>query len=257
MSKQVTISSLVRQAARSEAEFVAVLNQIFAEEDAERIGDFFDRLNVPRSVLDEGLDLTGPLPEIEATHTIESYEAEKHVSDGMQKYLERHLKKIKWHAQHPSVEGARNALLITRGAMIVTSVRLTRLHKLLGLKDELTPQEWWTARELINRTYLTFRHFLLQVGGAWVDAMSATADREELENLLGNFYELIDGLIRRLEEHRNAIEDRRMELTVLPPGLEPVKPPVYFGGDLMGKGPWQQFWRVMEDRSHHFREALA
>jgi hypothetical protein len=48
-----------------------------------------------------------------------------------------------------------------------------------------------------------------------------------------------------------------MELTVVPVGFDPVKPPVYFGGDLLGRGPWKQFWNAIEDRSLHFREALG
>ncbi|MEO0603580.1 MAG: hypothetical protein AAF211_19225, partial [Myxococcota bacterium] len=49
MSKQATIASLIRTAAKSEAEFVEVMDQIFEDDDVERIFEFFDRLNIPRS----------------------------------------------------------------------------------------------------------------------------------------------------------------------------------------------------------------
>ena len=87
--------------------------------------------------------------------------------------------------------------------------------------------------------------------------MSTAAPREQVEELIGRFFEQVDGTIRKLEEHRHRFEERRLELTVLPPGFDPVKPPNYFGGDLLARGPWKQFWVMIENKSHHFREALA
>ncbi|MCB9663063.1 MAG: hypothetical protein H6732_03045 [Alphaproteobacteria bacterium] len=256
MSKTVTISSLVRQAAKSETDFVSTVEQVFAEEPYDRVADFFDRLNIPRSV--EGDALQEPIATLTATcHKVGEYAEEQQISNGMQKYMERHQKKLKWHAQRPSIEGGRNVLLLAREAMLVTELRLARLHALLQTKDELTPQEWAIARELMNRSYLAFRDVLAQVGGAWIDAATTQLDRQDLEELLGNFYEIVDHAVRRLEEHREKIEERRQALAVLPPGFDPVKPPIYFGGDLMGRGPWKQFWNVVEDRAHHFREALS
>lgn len=255
MSKQ-TISSLVRQAARSEADFLVVIEQVFIEETAPRIAEFFDRLNIPRSV--EGENLAEPLPALEqAVAAVKSYDDERQINNGIQKYMDRHLKKLKWHAQRPTMEGSRNVLLLMRQGIAITELRLRRLVMLLRLKDELTPEEWSIARDIMNRAYMSFRHYLTQLGGQWIDAAITTLERADLEQLVGNFYELVDSTVRRLEEHRVRIEQRRVELTVLPPGFDPVKPPVYFGGDLLGRGPWKQFWTAIEDRSHHFREALG
>lgn len=251
-----TISSLVRSAAKSEAEFTQSVLTIFEEKDHERIHEFFDKLNIPRSV--EGEAFNEPLPVLLAgVEYVTGYHEEHLINQGVQKYMDRHEKKLKWHAQRPSMEGARNVLLLMREAMSVTELRLTRLQNLMRTKDELTPAEWAIARELMNRAYLSFRNFLNQVGGHWIDAMLATSDRSELEEMIGNYYELIDATIRKLEEHRFKLEERRAELTVVPEGFDPVKPPNYFGGDLLGRGPWKQFWLLIEARSHHFREALA
>ncbi len=256
MSKVVTISSLVRQAAKSEAEFHAIMHSVFAEEPFERVAEFFDRLNIPRSV--EGDNFDAPLDPVDASgkHTL-TFDQEHLIHTGIQKYMERHLKKLKWHAARPSTEGSRNVLLLMREGMSVTDLRLQRIQSLLRSKDELTAVEWAKVREMINRAYLAFRNFLVQTGGAWIDAVSQTLDRDELEGMLGSYYELIDATIRQLEAHRNRIEERRMELTVCPEGFDPVKPPIYFGGDLLGRGPWKQYWSTLEDRAHHFREALS
>ena len=62
-AKVATIASLVRIAARNEADFVASTLQVFAEEKPERSAEFFDRLNIPRSQGGEGL--LEPLPTLE------------------------------------------------------------------------------------------------------------------------------------------------------------------------------------------------
>jgi hypothetical protein len=67
----------------------------------------------------------------------------------------------------------------------------------------------------------------------------------------------VDAQIQRLEKARDEIEIRRREMAVLPPGFPPVKPPVYFHGDLLGKGPWKLFWQSLADRAHHFRETVG
>ncbi len=44
---------------------------------------------------------------------------------------------------------------------------------------------------------------------------------------------------------------------MLPEGFPPVKPPLYFHGDLLGKGPWKLYWNTVKGRAHNFREAVA
>ncbi len=258
MSKTSTIASLVRQAAKDEGEFINIIIGVFEEEDIERAWEFFDRLNIPRSH-GTGGDHLAPLPSLERPICLRlwDFEGEAKLSAGVQRFLDRHERKIKWHAGHPSIEGIDNVLLLCRAAMMTTALRLRRLRLLLDSKHELTPLEWSISRELMNRSYLSFRNFLNLAASDWIDAMHASTPRDELAEKLGNFYELIDAHVRLLEEHRNAIEERRQLLTVVPEGYPPVKPPNYFGGDLLGRGPWKQYWATLNSRAHHFREALG
>lgn len=258
MSKVATIASLVRAAAKEESEFISTIVGVFEEDDPERIAEFFDRLNIPRSVgAEEGL--TDALPVLEDAACLKTwgFEEEAAISRGIQRFLDRHERKIKWHSTHPSIEGTENVLLLFRAAMIVTNLRLRRLRKLLASKDELTPPEWAIARELMNRGYLSFRNFLNVTAGDWIDAVLSALPREELTEKLGSFYEIVDQEVRWLEEQRDLLEERRQELTVVPEGFAPVKPPNYFGGDLLGRGPWKQYWAGLNSRAHHFREALG
>ena len=256
MSKQATITSLNRQAAKEEPQFIEICQMVLDEEPLERVAEFFDSLNIPRSV--------GSAHTLEAMHSfsivadrIGTYAQEKAISDGMQKFLERHVRKIKWHSTHPSIEGSENVLLLTRCAIMVTEARTKRLELLLKSQDELDPTEWSYAREIMNKAYLAFRNFLVMLAGAWIDAMQTAVTPDALNERLGNFYEFVDAQIRRLEEARDRIEDRRMELTVIPEFYPPVKPPAYFAGDLMARGPWKQFWAVIDTKAHQFREVAG
>ena len=69
MSKQATIASLVRTAAKTEAEFMSTIESIFEEDEVDRIWEFFDRLNIPRSQGSEE-ELQAPLPDIAGPATI-------------------------------------------------------------------------------------------------------------------------------------------------------------------------------------------
>ena len=256
--KQATIASLVRTAAKTEAEFMSTVEGIFEEDDVDRIWEFFDRLNIPRSQGAED-NLLAAIPESKGIAMTKKfpYESELKISNGIQRFLDRHERKIKWHATHPAMDGVDNVMLLFRAAMSITNLRLTRLKLLLAGKDELSPEEWSNARKLMNNSFLSFRNFLSLVAGEWVDAMTSTVPREELAAKLGRFYELVDSEIQRLEKLKDELEGRRRELAVVPDGYPPVKPPVYFHGDLLGKGPWKLFWQSLNDKAHHFREAVG
>jgi len=258
MSKQATIASLVRAAAKSEADFMSTVEVIFEEDGVGRIWEFFEKLNIPRSQGAED-DLAGPVPDLggPASSKLYAFEDEYRISMGIQRFLDRHERKIKWHATHPSAEGIDNVVLLFRAAMAITNLRLARLRRLLETQDELSPDAWAAARRLMNNSFLSFRNFLALVAGEWIDAVQSTVPREELTKKLGSFYEIVDAQIQRLDKARDEIEVRRREMAVLPPGFPPVKPPVYFHGDLLGKGPWKLFWQSLADRAHHFRETVG
>jgi hypothetical protein len=257
MSKTATVASMVRNAARSEEEFVGTMQTVFEEDDVERIADFFDRLNIPRGQGGDALANALPAVDGPATQRVTTWVDEARIAVGIQRFLDRHERKVKWHVSHPALDGAENMLLLVRTAMFVTNVRLRRIQSLLASDAPMTPQDWAIARDLMNRSFLTWRHFLQHLAADWIEAMLKVATREEIAAKLGSFYELIDREIRTVEEMRIAFEDRRLELTVLPEGFPPVRPPNYFGGDLLGKGPWKQYWMSLGGLAHRFRECAA
>jgi hypothetical protein len=260
MSKAATIASLVRVAAKNEMEFAQTIQQVLDEGDVERAAEFFDRLNIPRSVgLDDPNNPAGaPRAIVARGDHVESYESERLLSSGIQKFLDRHERKIKWHATHPAMDGVQNVLLLYRCALALTEHRLDRLVLLLKKKEELNPVEWATARELMNHAYLSYRNYLTLFSGEWLDEMLKQAAKPEIKAALGDFYQLVDKSTHTLEAAREKIEERRAQLTVLPgEQFPPVKPPNYFGGDLLGRGPWKQFWTSVLSRTQRLREEMS
>jgi hypothetical protein len=256
MSKTATVASQVRIAARTEAEFYTTVQEVLDDNDPDRIVEFFDRMNIPRSIPCE--NVAGPLEpfKVNPSH-LHDFETERRISDGVQKFMDRHERKLKWHATHPSLEGGSNVALLVRTSLAITEMRLQRLDLLLRSKDDLTAVEWSIARELMRHGFLSIRNHINVLAGAWVDAVITAVPRVTLIEQLGSFYEVVDRWIRRLDEMRDRLEERRMMLTVVPAGHPPVRPPNYFGGDVLGRGPWKQYWDNLENRAHHFREALG
>ena len=256
MAKVVTLSSQLRVAARSEDDFNEVVQTVIDECDHARTAEFFDKMNIPRSVVDDKVVEVIPVT-TQSKESIGNFEEEHAIGLGIQKYMDRHERKIKWHAGHPGMDGIGNVLLVMRCASTVTNLRLERLHYLMNSKDELTVQEWHISRELMNKSFLSYRNHLRLMAGPWTDAMNLAVDPMEFSERLDTFYEIVDGQVRLLEDHRKKIEERRVELTVTPEGFPPVKPPNYFGGDLLGVGPWSQYWNNVIARAHHFRESIG
>ena len=252
--KVKTISSLNRVAAKSEENFISTAQGVISDSDAARTTDFFFNMNIPRSVMSE--TTLDPIEEFVVTPSeIHSFLEEQKISLGIQKFMDRQVRKLKWHAKNPGLETSSNVLMIMRCTIITTTMRIQRLVYLLDSKENLSPRDWSIAREIINRAFMSFRTHLTIFTNSWFDAISQTLQPEEVSELLGSFYEFIDAEIRVLDEMRTAIETRRMELTVIPDGYNPVKPPVYFGGDVLSGGPWDQYWTAIEDHAHRFREA--
>ena len=120
-SKTASISSLVRSAARNEGQFQAIVQDLLEKESVERLAEFFDKMNIPRSTLAEGL--LEPLPSVTvASEKIGDFQEERAVSNGIQVYMERHARKIKWHSTHPSAEGSQNVLFVMRMTIMVTGM---------------------------------------------------------------------------------------------------------------------------------------
>lgn len=255
MPKSSTIASLNRAAARSESDFISISQDVLDEDELDRVAEYWDRLNIPRSVPFDGM--AEPMPALTVrVDRIGNFAEERAISNGIQKFLERHERKLKWHAAHPSPEGTENVLLLARAAMIALDMRIKRIHLLLASKDELNPIEWSISREIINRTFLAFRNMLTLLVN-WLEQAKAALPIDDLQELVGSFYEHVDGHVLILKQGADRIEERRREITVLPDGFPPVRPPEYFGGDLLGSGPRQQYWNLIELRTHKFREALG
>ena len=55
----------------------------------------------------------------------------------------------------------------------------------------------------------------------------------------------------------DGVDVHMVDVVRSPEGLPPVKPPIYFSGDLLGRGPWKQFWANVNSRAHNFRESIG
>ncbi len=243
MSKdQQTISTLVREAAKTEANFKRILNEETLSDSPERIGEFFAKLNIPRSTkADDTLvdDLSlGDLSVI----TVTTFAAEVETAEGIQKFMDRHMRKLKWHTAHPALEGIANCVRLFRAMGIVTELRIHRVIVLLHSKERLTVEEWGSARELLNRAYRELREASAIVCSPWVDALFSLDARDEVIEQLTPFATTVSGHAQTVRALRDQVEERRVLMEVKPDAYPVVRPPRYFGGDLLDVGSWRHYW---------------
>ncbi|MCB9742948.1 MAG: hypothetical protein H6741_05555 [Alphaproteobacteria bacterium] len=238
-SKPPTIASLVRLSAKSEADFYGILSDVLVnEEDQERVVEYLTRLNLPKTM--EPSDDIQVADEV--TSTVTNFDDELALANGFEKFTARHLRKLKWHVSHPSIEGVTPVTLLYRSTAIMAYLRIARVVSLLGSKDVLSTHEWGTARELLNRAYRDYRMATNVLTVSWLEALMESGEAEEIRQALDHLPSVVYAQIRKLERLREEVEAARVELTVQPPGYPPVKPPRYFGGDLLDTSSWKHFW---------------
>ncbi len=237
-----TIHVLTREASKKEEKFLHILNEDILGDDPQRVGEFFAKLNIPRSTkADDTLvdDLTLGDP---ANIVVTTFQAEAAVAEGVQKYMDRHMRKLKWHTAHPALAGLPNCVRLYRAMGIVTEFRIHRVLAVLDTKERMTVEEWGIARELLNKAYRELRNATNIVCGPWVDALFSLDMREEVIEELTPFAGMVDGYIQTVRELREVVEARRTQMEVKPAAYPVVRPPRYFGGDLLDVGSWRHYW---------------
>jgi hypothetical protein len=253
---QPTIASLVREAAKSETSFLNTLNEVLDDDEPERLEEFFARLNIPRSV--KGDD---PAAETEArnaggTISVTTFEQEIKLTEGIQKFLDRHLRKIRWHVSHPSLDGAQNCVRLYRAMATVTELRIRRVLALLDAHPSLTVEEWGQARELLNRAYREIREATSVISTSWVESLMSTSDPDDVRQALAELPEAIGQTVKLLKDLREMVEERRARCEVRPENYPPVRPPRYFGGDLIDVRSWRHYWGDLSAMNDNLKTAL-
>ncbi len=254
---QQTISTLIREAAKKEENFKRILNEEILGEQPERIGEFFAKLNIPRSTkaddtLTDGFVLGDP-----AKIVVTTFAAEAAVAEGIQKYMDRHMRKLKWHTAHPALAGIANCVRLYRAMGIVTDLRIHRVIVLLHTKERMTVEEWGCARELLNRAYRELRDASGIVSSPWIDALFGLDARDEVIAELTPFADMVGGYIQTCRELRDAVEVRRVLMEVKPAAYPVVRPPRYFGGDLLDVGSWRHYWGELSGHLDSLRNSLG
>ena len=239
-AKRPSIASLVRDAGASEAGFVTALDTVLKEKDTDRFVEFATRLNQP-------LRMEGNDEEPAGIDTIEidvsDFDAETIYAGALNKFNARHMRKIKWHISHPDIDTVEPGFRIYRCMARISEFRLRRMIALLNSKEVLNPTEWGLARELMNCAYREFRDSTELVTQTWLDSLFENFEHDEVRQRFSVLPNVIDSWADRLSALRDEVETRRADMAVQPPEPYPtVRPPRYFGGDLMAQSAWKHYW---------------
>lgn len=254
MSKPPTIASLVRTATKSQKMYVDNVSYILLEDDKERIVEFFTRLSLPKVWEDEDTsEFAG-----EAITNVHDFAYEAALMAGQTKYIERNIRKLKWHISHAEPDNAGSVALLFKAQAKFANMRIKRIIQLLQKEECHGAIQWGTARELLNRAYRDYRLTVELVTGAWLEAVLKMADdrNEALERLKG-FPEMMRDATTELSALRDEVETVRQTLSVQPMGYDVISPPRYFSGDLLETGAWKHFWGDVGSMSDHLRQQVG
>lgn len=239
-AKPQSIASLVREAGASEAGFIKSFDTVLNEKDMDRFIEFATRLNQPLRM--EGNEEVAPGVETLDCSTTD-FETESIYADALSKFNARHMRKIKWHISHPDIDTIEPGFRIYRCIARVAEFRLRRMISLLSSKEVLTPSEWGVARELLNCAYREFRDATTLVTQTWFDSLFENFEQDEVRQRFTDFPNVVDTWAERLSSLRDEVEGRRASMAVQPPEPYPlVRPPRYFGGDLVAQVAWKHYW---------------
>jgi hypothetical protein len=237
-----TIASLIRDAAKTEEAFLAILGDLIRAGEVERLAEFLTKLNIPISVKTDDTLVEEPVIPPPEDQVVGTFEEEVTISDGIQKFLNRHMRKLKWHVVNPSATGLGNCMRLYRAIGIVSVIRVVRVSILMKSKTILTVDELDKARELLNKSYGAFREATSIVTGAWIEALIASGEIEDVAEALGDFPDRVGEYCQRLFDLREEVKNAYSKLSVKPDNYPAVTPPKYFGGDIMDNSSWRHFW---------------
>lgn len=254
MSKPPTVASLVRTAAKSEKLYVDNVSYILIEDDKERIVEFFTRLSLPKTwEEDESGDFTA-----EAISSAKDLPYEASLMEGQTKYIERNIRKLKWHISHAEPDNAASVALLFKAQWSFAELRIRRVITLLQREECHGAIEWGNARELLNRAYRDYRQTVDLVTGPWLEAIiKMSDDRDVALASLEGFPQMIRDCTNSLSALRDEVEEVRVGLSVQPMGYDVISPPRYFSGDLLESGAWKHFWGDVGNMSDHLRQQVG
>lgn len=239
-AKRPSIASLVRDAGASEAGFVTALDTVLKEKDTERFVEFATRLNQPLRMEDSEEEAAG-IDTLEID--VSDFDTETIYAGALNKFNARHMRKIKWHISHPDIDTVGPGIRIYRCMARISELRLRRMIALLNSKEVLNPTEWGLARELMNCAYREFRDATELVTQTWLDSLFENFEHDEVRQRFSDLPNVVDSWADRLSALRDEVETRRADMAVQPPEPYPtVRPPRYFGGDLMAQSAWKHYW---------------
>jgi hypothetical protein len=254
-TKPPTIASLVRLAGKSDVAFVNTVCEMLEEPDFDRLYEFLTRLNIPLAV--EAAE-EGEKRDLAALKMhVPDFATEIHLAEAFEKYFERHLRKIKWFVSHPDESSIAPGIRIFGCMAAMAEIRIRRVLILMGKQEVLTPEEWGTARELLNRSYRHFRVATSLATENWVESLLENCEQENVRASLAVLPDHINAFADRLSLLRDEVDARRSDMAVQPEGYPLVRPPRYFGGDLLDQTSWKHYWGDVGTLADNLRQHVS
>ena len=91
----------------------------------------------------------------------------------------------------------------------------------------------------------------------WVESLLENCDQENVRASLAVLPDHINTYADRLSALRDEVDARRSDLAVQPEGYPLVRPPRYFGGDLLDQTSWKHYWGDVGTLADNLRQHVS
>lgn len=224
----------IREAQRNAALFSAVLAELVGIDDADVLKNFLTYCDIPMVESSWGSAVRAPRPtwsgDVEMRRCGEkNFRDYATLHDAAVGFCERHLRRLRRHAERPTLVGASNCMHIARAVAFVVRVQLERaIAGFESLERPMEPQEWYEHRSRFDSYLRLFKSVLEVLSAEYLPALRARFVDEQIKEVLTEDLEVLSQMIRSFLQLKARVDMcRGKSLWVIVPSREKKLPPYH------------------------------
>ena len=173
------------------------------------------------------------------------------------KFFERHLKKLKRHAETLALDGVADFLQIFLSMGSLLRMQIERVVIALEARSgNVAPQHWWECRDLWDVYFLKFREMTECLWDNYLKPLAAACARKDIQQEFGQDLEAIHDLCDAMILYRERIEKVRDEKGVHRREPDGRKILLAYGRSVLEPATWHRYAITVQERQHSVDNAV-
>jgi hypothetical protein len=251
----------IREATQSAGQFFFVLNDLLRAGDDAALLTFLNFCDIPI--------VNAPRPPALRNRAVwEGHDGMRHLGErnlqicktlheATLKFFERHLKKLKRHAETLALDGVSNFLQIFLSMGSLLRMQVERM--VIALEERpsnVLPQNWWDCRDLWDVYFLKFRELTECLWEDYLKPLTSECARKDIQQEFGQDVEAIHELCDAVILYRERIEKVRDEKCVVRREPDGRKILLAYGRSVLEPAAWLRYTGTVQQRQQHVDKAV-